>query len=161
MNYDVLLDTSFFIRLLNEKDSLHQNTVEYYLYFLENKINLYISTISIAEFCVFSKIENLPLKNLNIIEFKLNHAIKAAEFAKVIYNLKKANLISIEPRVIIPNDTKLFSQCDVETNIKYFVTSDKRSKIIYKHLEESNNIYRPNFLILDINQKITNQEFII
>ena len=41
----VLLDTSFFIRLLKEDDRLHQNAVEYFKYFLENDYMLKVSTI--------------------------------------------------------------------------------------------------------------------
>lgn len=40
----VLLDTSFFIRLLNDEDKLHNNAVGYYRYFLEHKYCLKIST---------------------------------------------------------------------------------------------------------------------
>lgn len=32
----VLLDTSFFIRLLNEEDPLHHNALGYFRYFLEH-----------------------------------------------------------------------------------------------------------------------------
>ncbi len=49
MTHSVLLDTSFFIRLLNDNDSLHKNARDYFKYFLENDITLKISTISIAE----------------------------------------------------------------------------------------------------------------
>jgi len=53
MKHSVLLDTSFFIRLLNDEDELHENALSYYKYFLENDIVLKVSTISIAENCVF------------------------------------------------------------------------------------------------------------
>ena len=45
----VLLDTSFFIRLLNEEDSLHENALGYFKYFLEHDFVIKISTIAIAE----------------------------------------------------------------------------------------------------------------
>lgn len=154
MDYEVLLDTSFFIRLLNEKDPLNISTKNYFYHFVENSIKLSISTISIAEFCVFSKFENLPLKFLNIINFQQNHSIRSAEFAKIIFDLKKSQNLIIEPRVIIPNDTKLFAQADIEENIKYFVTSDKRSKVIYKLLESQNIIQKPKFSIIDITSNI-------
>ena len=53
----VLLDTSFFIRLLNDQDALHQNTRGYYRHFLQNSVRLKCSTISVAEYCVRGKIE--------------------------------------------------------------------------------------------------------
>lgn len=64
MKHSVLLDTSFFIRLLNDEDSLHQNALNYFKYFLEKEIDLKISTISIAEYCVKGNLSDLPLVNL-------------------------------------------------------------------------------------------------
>lgn len=61
MKHSVLLDTSFFIRLLNDEDPLHSNARGYFKYFLEKEIVLKISTISIAEYCVRGKIDELPL----------------------------------------------------------------------------------------------------
>ncbi len=48
----VLLDTSFFIRFLNEGDPLFKNADSYFRYFLEKEMVMMISTISIAEYCV-------------------------------------------------------------------------------------------------------------
>jgi predicted nucleic acid-binding protein len=76
MKHSVLLDTSFFIRLLNDEDPLHQNALGYYKYYLENEIPLKLSTISIAEYCVKGSMEDLPLKNVQVIPFNLNHAEK-------------------------------------------------------------------------------------
>ena len=48
----VLLDTSFFIRLLNHQDQLHENARAYYKFFLEEGIEMIISTISISNYAV-------------------------------------------------------------------------------------------------------------
>lgn len=58
----VLLDTSFFIRLLNEEDPLHENAFGYFRYFLEHDFVIKISTIAIAEYCVRGDVSELPLK---------------------------------------------------------------------------------------------------
>lgn len=50
MKHSVLLDTSFFIRLLNDGDSLHKNALGYFKYFLEKEIVHKVSTISVAEY---------------------------------------------------------------------------------------------------------------
>lgn len=63
----VLLDTSFFIRLLKEDDRLHENAVDYFRYFLENDFVLKVSTIAIAEFCVKGSTDMLPLNNMQIL----------------------------------------------------------------------------------------------
>ena len=75
MKHSVLLDTSFFIRLLNDDDKLHKNARGYFKYFLDKEILMKISTISIAEYCVLGSVEDLPLKNLQIIPFNLDHTI--------------------------------------------------------------------------------------
>ena len=75
MNHDaVLLDTSFFIQLLNPNYDFHENAKGYFKYFLENEISLVCSTISVGEFCVVGGLEDLPLRNLQILPFNLNHA---------------------------------------------------------------------------------------
>ncbi len=86
MKRSVLLDTSFFIRLLNDEDPLHLNAVGYFKYFLENEIALKVSTISIAEYCVLGALEDLPLKNIQILPFNLKDAEKTGEFAKIIFS---------------------------------------------------------------------------
>ncbi len=61
MSEAVLLDTSFFIRLLNREETLHQNAKGYYQYFLDRDYTLIISTISIAEYCVIGERSDLPV----------------------------------------------------------------------------------------------------
>ncbi len=105
MKPSVLLDTSFFIRLLNDEDNLHANALSYYRYFLENEIILKISTISIAEYCVKGRLTDLPLKDIQIIPFNLSHAERTGEFAKIIFNENGIRGEKITPRAIIPNDS--------------------------------------------------------
>ena len=136
MKHSVLLDTSFFIRLLNDEDSLHLNAVGYYKYFLEKEIILKISTITIAEYCVLGKIEDLPLKNIQIVPFNLKEAQKTGEFAKIIFRENKISEEKLSPRAIIPNDSKLFAQADFDKTITHFVTSDVRSKNTLKLLRK-------------------------
>lgn len=127
MKHSVLLDTSFFIRLLNDDDPLHTNAVGYFKYFLQNDIALKISTISIAEYCVLGKLDDLPLKNLQILPFNIKEAERTGQFAEIIFRKNKANKEKLSPRPIIPNDSKLFAQADLDKTVTHFVTSDKRS----------------------------------
>ena len=150
MNSSVLLDTSFFIRLLNYKDPLHDNAKGYFQYFINKQITLKISTISIAEYCVQGKVGELPLRNIQIVPFNLNHAEKTGEFAGVIFERNKVSEEKLYPRVIIPNDSKLFAQAELDKSITHFVTSDKRSKKTYSLLETRIN---PNFKVVDIAKK--------
>lgn len=108
----VLLDTSFFLRLLNEQDPLHENVLGYYRYFLEKGLVLKTSTISIAEYCVKGKIEELPLLDVQIVPFNTNHAVRAGILASIVF--QNRNTLNLPDRRIIPNDTKIFVQADTE-----------------------------------------------
>jgi predicted nucleic acid-binding protein len=147
MMHSVLLDTSFFIRLLNDEDELHENALSYYKYFLENEIVLKVSTISIAEYCVLGKLDDLPLKDIQIIPFNLNHAEKTGEFAQIIFTYNKTADEKLLPRAIIPNDSKLFAQADLDKAVTHFITSDKRSLNTLKALKTGIN---PKFEIINI-----------
>ena len=147
MKHSVLLDTSFFIRLLNDEDPLHINARNYYKYFLENEIILKISTITIAEYCVVGKLLDLPLKDIQIVTFNLNHAENTGRFANIIFTENKISKEKLFPRAIIPNDAKLFSQADLDESTTHFVTSDARSKKILNILKKQTT---PQFDIIDI-----------
>lgn len=152
MKHSVLLDTSFFIRLLNDEDPLHLNAVGYYKYFLENEIVIKVSTITIAEYCVLGKLKDLPLKNIQIVPFNLKDGEKTGEFAKIIFMQNKISIDKLTPRAIIPNDSKLFAQSDLDKTITYFVTSDVRSKNTLALLKKGTN---PKFDIISIDIPFT------
>lgn len=147
MRPSVLLDTSFFIRLLNESDKLHTNAKGYFKYYLEQEITLKISTISIAEYCVKGKIDELPLLNLQIIPFNLDHAVRAAEFAEIIFRENNISDEKLFPRAIIPNDAKLFAQADLDASITHYLTSDVRSIRTLNHLKSQ---FGHRFKLIDI-----------
>ena len=130
----VLLDTSFFIRLLNRNDSLHENALGFYRHFLEKEFRLKCSTVSVAEYCVKGAIDELPLRNLEVLPFNLNHAVKAGEFANRVF--AKRDTLELGTRLIIPNDTKLFAQAHVDKEITSFATSDAECIKIYDFLKE-------------------------
>ncbi|MDO9154510.1 MAG: PIN domain-containing protein [Paludibacter sp.] len=146
MPKSVLLDTSFFLRFLNDEDPLFINADQYFRYFIDNEINLMISTISIAEYCVGGDIHELPLRNLQIVPFNLEHAKRTGEFARIIFQ-NKAKL-KLKECNIIPNDTKLFAQADTETSVDFYLSSDSESKKIYQLLKQKSN---PRFLFIDLN----------
>ncbi|MDE7376193.1 MAG: hypothetical protein K2N16_05035, partial [Muribaculaceae bacterium] len=126
--YSVILDTSFMIRLLSVYEPLHPNALGYFQYFLENEIPMYFSTISIAEYCVKGDYEDLPFQNIRILPFNILHAKEAGKFANTLFVARNNGLIQFPDRLIIPNDSKIFAQGAFEKNIRYFVTSDTKSK---------------------------------
>lgn len=147
MKHSVLLDTSFFIRLLNDEDPLHKNARDYFKHFMDQGVQVRISTISIAEYCVKGDILELPLRNLLIVPFNLDHAKQAGKFAEVIFTQKNITGVELNPRAIIPNDSKLFAQADCEATTTHFVTSDSRSLKTYSLLCSK---IKPRFQILDM-----------
>ena len=150
--FSVLLDTSFLIRLLSKNDHLHQNAEDYYRYFLEKEIPMYISTITVAEYCVNGDISELPLRSVRIIPFNIQHAPIAGGFANILYSARMTNDISVDNRLIIPNDVKLFAQAECTPDVRYFVTSDTKSSKLIDKISEKNVV---SFEHMDIHEPYT------
>jgi len=148
MSHSVLLDTSFFIRLLNPDDKLHNNAKDYFKYFLENDIVIKISTISVAEYCVRGKIGELPLEKVQIIPFNIDHAVRAGELASIVFNKKSGSEDKFQDRKIISNDTKLFTQADLDPSVTYFLTSDSECRKVYDIMASETKV---SFEIIDLN----------
>lgn len=154
----ILLDTSFFIRLLNERDPLHTYALGYYKYFLENNMILKLSTISVAEYCVKGEMDELPLNDLQIVPFNINHAVQTGKLAAVVF--RHRDTLDLPDRKIIPNDTKLFAQADTDDLIQNFATSDVESikmfNLIRQHIPlkfeiiNIRNPYNETFGLLDL-----------
>ncbi|MFD1002122.1 hypothetical protein ACFQ21_22545 [Ohtaekwangia kribbensis] len=106
-----------------------------------------VSTISVAEYCVGGSTSELPLRNLQVLPFNLNHAQRAGDFAKYIFSQRHSGNIYLNDRKIIPNDTKLFAQADTERNVKYYLSSDLESKKIYDRIKLTQ---QPRFTFIDL-----------
>lgn len=120
----ILIDTSFCIRLLKSNDELHQNVKDYFKYFLEKKIDIYLSSIVIAEYAVKDDPKNLPLDFVKIIPFDFFDGKTAGEFHSVILN-HKDQIVNIE-RNVIKDDCKLIAQL-YNRNIQGYITKDRKS----------------------------------
>ena len=142
----VLLDTSFFLRFLNDNDPLFKNADAYFRYFLQKEIIMMVSTISIAEYCVGGDVHELPLRNLQIVPFNLDHSKRTGEFAKIVFQNK--GKLKLKERNIIPNDTKLFAQADCEKMIEFYLSSDTESHKIFNLLKQET---APKFQFIDLN----------
>lgn len=107
-----------------------------------------ISTVSIAEYCIGGDIHELPLKNLQIVPFNLNHAQRTGEFAKVAFQERANKNLQVNDRKIIPNDTKLFAQADCEKTVEFYLSSDTESLKVYNAIKDKTN---PKFQFIDLN----------
>lgn len=120
----VMLDTSFCIRLMDKTDSLHQNALEYYKYFLEEKITIHVSTIVIAEYAVVDDPANLPLNNFQIESFDFMDAKSSGLF----HSHLKGSQVNIEGynRRLIINDIKILAQIQTK-KIEGIISKDLKS----------------------------------
>jgi len=130
-----LLDTSFLIRLLNSNNSLHGNAKEYFQYFLKEHTILKCSTISIAEYCVKGQYDQLPLRNMQVLPFNFNHAVRSGQLMAML-KASKGTPTGTERAVVI-NDIKLLAQADIENEIDGFVTSDSEGRKLYDALKKN------------------------
>ena len=120
----ILLDTSFCIRLLKKDDPLHSNAYQYFQHFLENKIEMYLSTIVVSEYSVKDDINNLPLQTLKIIPFDFFDGKVAGEFYSILNN-NKGQTQGLE-RLVIKDDCKLIAQI-YNRKIDAYITKDRKS----------------------------------
>lgn len=120
----ILLDTSFCIRLLKNNDALHQNAKDYFKYFLDQKVEIYLSSIVIAEYSVKDDANNLPLEFVKIVPFDFFDGRTAGEFHSILIN-NKEQVANIE-RNIIKDDCKLLAQI-FNRKIGAYITNDKKS----------------------------------
>ena len=142
----VMLDTSFCIRLMKQSDPLHQNALDYFKYFLSEKITLHVSTIVIAEYAVGDDPANLPLNNLQIETFDFLDGIAAGQFHKEIKG--SSDNIPEYNRRIITNDVKIFAQIKTK-DIDAIISKDVSS--IKQYLTPLTNLNLVNFKFIDLN----------
>ncbi len=142
----VLVDSSFCIRLLKSDADNHQNTVDYFEYFLENNIEMYLSTIVVSEYAVGDDPDNLlSLNSFRLLEFDYGDAKIAGNFLAKLRDLGKFGKFG--DRKVVINDIKIFAQIH-NRKINAYITKDRKSlnKMIAP-LTDSNNL---NFEFIDL-----------
>ncbi len=134
----VFIDTNFLIKLLNNQDPIHGNAKKYFKYFLDNQMVVLVSAIAIGEYCVKGEITELPLKNIQTLNYNVFHAVKAGACGSIAFEARKLKEISTN-RIVITNDIKLFAQAEIE-KVDYYVTGDKNSREIFDLLKRDTGL---------------------
>lgn len=125
----VMLDTSFCIRLMDANDPLHLQALEYFKYFLQEKIIIHLSTIVTAEYAVGDDPQNLPLDNLQIETFDFRDAVTTGQFHRELFG-NKTNIKGYNRRVVA-NDVKILAQIK-NRGIPAIISKDVQSNQICK-----------------------------
>ena len=145
-----LLDTSFLIRLLLPAEALHIHARDYYKYFLEQLIPLFISTVSIAEYCVQGTLQELPLQQVQVLPFNMKDAENAGQLMKILLNHK--GVMQALGRKVVINDVKLYAQANVNVRIDAFVTADSEGRKMYNTIHAQQPLH---FSYIDIHTPYT------
>lgn len=142
----VLLDSSFCIRLLKADADFHQNTVDYFEYFLENEIEMYLSTIVVSEYAVGDNPDNLlSLNSFRLLEFDYSDAKFAGKFLSTLRELGKFG--DFGDRKVVINDIKLFAQIH-NRGINAYITKDRKS--LNKMVEPLSDNHNLKFEFIDL-----------
>lgn len=150
----VLLDCSFCIRLLKKDDEFHQNCKDYFQYFIENDIDMYLSTIVVSEYAVGDHPENLlSLNAFRVLEFDFLDAKFSGEFLAFLKSIGKFG--DFGERKVVINDIKLFAQIR-NREIDAYITKDRKSfkKMIQPLKEEFGLTFEAIDLTIPLNSTL-------
>ncbi len=121
----ILVDNSFCTRLFKTNDEYHQNVLEYFQYFVENRKDIILSTIVISEYAVADNPDNLlATENFKLLEFDYKDARMSGEMFKELKNHK--DVIKKTSRNIVINDLKIIAQIH-NRNIDAYISKDVAS----------------------------------
>lgn len=143
----VLLDSGFLIRLMNPNEPLHQVALNLFKKYVTSGVICKVSTIALAEYGVKGDLHYLPTRYLQYVPFMYNHAEVASVFMRRVIQVKQERGVVIQPRVIIPNDTKMFAQACADAEVFAFVSADAEAKKVYDLLEN------PGFEFINIRER--------
>lgn len=148
----VMLDTSFCIRLMDANDQLHTHALDYFRFFLQEKVAIHLSTIVAAEYAVGDDPQNLPLNNLQIETFDFRDAATAGMFHKELMG-SKTNIPGYNRR-IIANDVKILAQIK-NRQIDAIISKDIES--ITKYVKPLINSNLLSMRFIDLNNRLNEE----
>lgn len=110
------------------------NATEFYKYFIENKIAMFLSSIVTCEFCIKQPITDLPLYNFKMLPFNIPDSYNITSVFDDFYNNESNN-----NRNSVKDDYKITSQ-SAFNKIDFIITEDKSYFRLLEQLYKSNKI---------------------
>jgi len=120
----VLLDTSFLITLSNPNRPYHSVAIEYFRQCVHKQIPMYLSSIVISEYQVKQSINDLPLRNMVVLPFNVDHAMRCGILIRALTREPS------DDRVRVKDDFKIIAQCDCE-DISHLLSEDENTLVTY------------------------------
>jgi hypothetical protein len=137
---------------MDANDDLHIHALEYFKFFLQDKITIHLSTIVVAEYTVGDDPQNLPLDNLQIETFDFRDAATAGVFHKELMG-NRTNIAGYNRR-IIANDVKILAQIK-NRQIQAIISKDVESLVKYVNPLINLNLLSVKFI--DLNKRLNEQ----
>lgn len=122
----VVLDTSFLITMADPKRPNHKTSRQYWKYFAEQRLPIYLPTIVVSEFWIKQQIPPEILRACVVLPFNWDDAIMTAklDFPKVQRDG--------ESRVAVKDDVKIIAQAIVK-DAAWIITDDAGT--LYKYVK--------------------------
>lgn len=139
----VLVDTSFLISLYGKDRANHRTARKYFEKFIENSVEMMLSTIVISEYQQMQPIVGIiSSKNYIILPYNYQDAIATAEIA---YNI--TGEMRGSTRAEFKDDLKLMGQAKAE-NISFVITDDESTLAKYCKKLSAAGMFSPKVIIL-------------
>lgn len=119
-----LLDTSFLITLASTARPHHAAAKAYYQEALQRGVPLYLSAIVASEFQVGQAVTDLPLRNLEVLPFNIDHAMTAGLL------LRELRRDPTDDRAAVKDDIKLIAQAICQS-VSHVLTEDEQTLCKY------------------------------
>ncbi len=120
----ILLDTSFLISFVNPKRAHHAVAVQFFKFFADEGVPMFLSTIAASEFHLKQPVTDLPLDAIIVLPFNLDDATRAAELDFTLFKGTAG-----VARDALKDDFKLLGQVKAR-DIGFVITEDAQS--LYK-----------------------------
>lgn len=120
----ILLDTSFLITLADPSRPHHPVAQRYFREAIAHDAPLYLSVIVASEFQVKQAVTDLPLRNLQVLPFNIDHAMTAGNL------MRRIQRDPGDDRLAVKDDVKLLAQAICES-ISHILTEDESTLCKY------------------------------